>query len=173
MANAYGRFNILVRNGGFEPHALASASPSSTGRGRSHPIRPVFIGRVQRAQSYNVTLATTRFAQIRTRRPATLRGGSAIRSLRPTAGVATIEGEASGCYNDSMVVASGKVVRGRVELDSELPEGTSVTVLVPEGDETFEANPETERMLLHAIAQCERGETIPMRQLLDELRDRE
>jgi beta-lactam-binding protein with PASTA domain len=72
-----------------------------------------------------------------------------------------------------MVVASGKVVRGRVELDTELPEGTSVTVLAPEGDETFEANPETERMLLKAIAQCERGETIPMKQLLGELRDRE
>jgi hypothetical protein len=36
-----------------------------------------------------------------------------------------------------MVIASGKVVGGRVELDSELPEGASVTVLAPEGDETF------------------------------------
>jgi hypothetical protein len=72
-----------------------------------------------------------------------------------------------------MVLVSGRVVRGRVKLDCELPEGTSVTVLVPEGDETFEANPETERMLLRAIAQCERGETIPMNRLLDELRDRE
>ena len=72
-----------------------------------------------------------------------------------------------------MVIASGKVVDGRVELDSELPEGASVTVLAREGDETFEADPETERMLLDAIAQCERGETIPMTQLLGELRDRE
>ena len=72
-----------------------------------------------------------------------------------------------------MVIASGKVVGGRVELDSELPEGASVTVLAPEGDETFEADPETERMLLNAIAQCERGETIPLTQLLSELRDRE
>ncbi|MEP7305725.1 MAG: hypothetical protein ABJA98_09425 [Acidobacteriota bacterium] len=72
-----------------------------------------------------------------------------------------------------MVIASGKVVGGRVELDSELPEGASVTVLAPEGDETFEADPETERMLLDAIAQCERGETIPLTQLLSELRDRE
>jgi hypothetical protein len=72
-----------------------------------------------------------------------------------------------------MVVATGRVVRGRVELDSELPEGTAVTVLMPEGDETFEADPETERMLLQAIAQCERGETIPIEQLLGELRDRE
>lgn len=62
---------------------------------------------------------------------------------------------------------------GRVELDSELPEGASVTVLAREGDETFEADPETERMLLDSIAQCDRGETIPLTQLLGELRDRE
>ena len=72
-----------------------------------------------------------------------------------------------------MVIASGKVVGGRVELDSELPEGTSVTVLARDGDETFEADPETERMLLDAIAQCERGDTIPLSQLLAELRNRE
>lgn len=72
-----------------------------------------------------------------------------------------------------MVIASGRVVGGRVELDSELPEGTSVTVLARDGDETFEADPETERMLLDAIAQCERGDTIPLPQLLGQLRDRE
>ncbi len=72
-----------------------------------------------------------------------------------------------------MVIASGKVVGGRVELDTELPEGASVTVLAREGDETFEADPETERMLLDSMAQCERGETIPLTQLLGELRDRE
>ena len=69
-----------------------------------------------------------------------------------------------------MVIATGKVVHGRVELDSALPEGASVTVLAPEGDETFEADPETERALLDAIAQCERGDTIPMPQLLGEHR---
>ena len=72
-----------------------------------------------------------------------------------------------------MVIASGKVVGGRIELDSELPEGASVTVLAREGDETFEADPETERMLLDAIAQCERGDTVPIAQLLGELRSRE
>ena len=71
-----------------------------------------------------------------------------------------------------MVIATGKVVDGRVELDSALPEGTSVTVLAPDG-ETFEADPETERVLLDAIAQCERGDTIPITQLLDDLRSRE
>ena len=72
-----------------------------------------------------------------------------------------------------MQVASGKVVAGRVELDGELPEGASVAVLARDGDETFEADPETEKMLLDAIAQCHRGETIPMAQLLGELRRRE
>jgi hypothetical protein len=72
-----------------------------------------------------------------------------------------------------MVIASGKVVGGRVELDTALPEGASVTVLAPEGDETFEADAETERMLLDSIAQCERGDTIPLTQVLGELRDRE
>ena len=46
-------------------------------------------------------------------------------------------------------------------------------VIAREGDETFEADPETERMLLDSIAQCDRGETIPLTQLLGELRDRE
>ena len=71
-----------------------------------------------------------------------------------------------------MVIAAGKVVGGRVELESELPEGASVTVLALEGDETFEADPETERMLLDSIAQCERGETIPLTQLRTALSSR-
>ncbi len=72
-----------------------------------------------------------------------------------------------------MRVASGHVVDGRVELmDAELPEGAAVTVLLPEGDETFEADEETERMLLESIAQCERGETVPFESVLEELRRR-
>jgi hypothetical protein len=72
-----------------------------------------------------------------------------------------------------MRIASGKVVDGRVELDAELPEGASVTVLALEGDETFEADAETEKMLLEAIAQCDRQQTTPMTELLSELRRRE
>ena len=49
-----------------------------------------------------------------------------------------------------MRIAPGKVVGGRVERDAELPEGASVTVLAAEGDETFEADPETEKILLEA-----------------------
>jgi hypothetical protein len=69
-----------------------------------------------------------------------------------------------------MRVASGHVVEGRVELiDAELPEGATVTVLFPEGDHTFEADEETERMLLESIAQCERGETVPFEKMLEGL----
>jgi hypothetical protein len=39
-----------------------------------------------------------------------------------------------------MRIAPGKVVNGRVGLDAELPEGTSVTVPALEGDETFEVD---------------------------------
>jgi hypothetical protein len=72
-----------------------------------------------------------------------------------------------------MQIASGRVVGGRVELESELPEGATVTVLAHEGDGTFEADEETERQLLQAIAQCERGATLPLTDLLRELRNRE
>lgn len=72
-----------------------------------------------------------------------------------------------------MRIASGKVVEGRVELDAELPEGASVTVLALDGDETFEADAETEQVLLQAIAQCDNGQTTPMADLLSELRSRE
>jgi hypothetical protein len=72
-----------------------------------------------------------------------------------------------------MRMASGKVVGGRVELDTDLPEGTSVTVLAPEGDETFDADPQTEKMLLVAIEQCQRGQTTALPDFLAELRSRE
>ena len=51
-----------------------------------------------------------------------------------------------------MQMASGNVVDGRVELDGELPEGASLTVMARDVDETFEADPAAETMLLDAIA---------------------
>ena len=72
-----------------------------------------------------------------------------------------------------MQIASGKVIGGRVELDGELPEGASVTVIARDEDETFEADSATEKMLLEAIAQCERGQSVPLEQVLSELRSRE
>ena len=72
-----------------------------------------------------------------------------------------------------MRIAPGKVVDGRVELDAELPEGAFVTVFALEGDETFEADAETEKMLLEAIAQCRRGPTTPLKDVLADMRSRE
>jgi hypothetical protein len=65
------------------------------------------------------------------------------------------------------------MVQGRVELDADLPEGTSVTVIAADGDETFEVDAAIESKLLDAIAECERGETIPLHPLLSEMRSRE
>ncbi len=76
-------------------------------------------------------------------------------------------------YNVDMLIAFGTVANGRVEVDADLPEGASVSVLVMEGNGTFEADSETEKMLLEAIAQCRRSATTPMAQFLDELRRKE
>lgn len=57
-----------------------------------------------------------------------------------------------------MRLATGTVRRGTVELDDkDLPEGTIVTVLAPEGDETFELGPVEEAQLLAAIEEAKRG----------------
>ena len=72
-----------------------------------------------------------------------------------------------------MQITSGKVVGGRVELEAELPEGTEVTVLTRDSEETFEAGPELEAVLLESIAQGERGERISAEELLREMRSRE
>jgi hypothetical protein len=73
-----------------------------------------------------------------------------------------------------MRVASGRIIHGRVEIDDvDLPEGAAVTVLMPDGEETFEADAETERMLLDSIAQSGRGETVPFAKVTEELRSRE
>ncbi|HEV8345536.1 MAG TPA: hypothetical protein VGQ16_03115 [Vicinamibacterales bacterium] len=69
-----------------------------------------------------------------------------------------------------MRISSGTVVDGRVELDVDLPEGSRVIVIAHDMDETFVADAATEKILLEAIAQCERGGTIAMKQLLSELR---
>jgi len=60
-----------------------------------------------------------------------------------------------------------------VELDSALPEGATVTVIAREADETFEVDADTEQILLRAIEQCDRGDTMPMADLFGELRARE
>ena len=72
-----------------------------------------------------------------------------------------------------MQITSGRVVDGRVELEAELPEGTEVTVLARDSEETFEVAPELEAVLLESIAQGQRGERISADELLREMRSRE
>lgn len=60
---------------------------------------------------------------------------------------------------NQMLITTGQVHRGAIEVDnSSLPEGTKVTILVHEDDETFELSAEEEAKLLAAMAEAERGE---------------
>jgi len=57
-----------------------------------------------------------------------------------------------------MKVATGKVVGGKIVLEGEpWAEGSIVTVVAREDNETFEVSPDEERALLEAIGQADRG----------------
>lgn len=51
-----------------------------------------------------------------------------------------------------------------------LPEGAVVAILAREEDETFEVPPELESTLLESISQSERGEAIPVKEVIARLR---
>jgi hypothetical protein len=71
----------------------------------------------------------------------------------------------------SMQLTVGTVVDGKIVVEGDpLPEGTVVTILAREADETFEVPPELEAELLESIAQADRGETISAEELLERLR---
>ncbi len=75
------------------------------------------------------------------------------------------------CYDTRMLITMGKVLGGTIKIDGQtLPEGAVVTVLAPEGDETFELAPEEETKLLAAIAEAERGETASAPDILQQIR---
>ena len=70
-----------------------------------------------------------------------------------------------------MKIATGKIIDGKVVLEGEpLSEGSVVTIVAREGDETFDVSPEEERTLLAAIAQAERGEVVSWERLREQLR---
>ncbi len=72
-----------------------------------------------------------------------------------------------------MKFVTGKVVSGKVLVDGEpLEEGSVVTIIAPEADETFELDPGEERALLASIAEAERGETVSGAEVLRELDSR-
>jgi hypothetical protein len=73
-----------------------------------------------------------------------------------------------------MVITSGRVVGGKIVVDGDpLPEGTSVTVLTREGDESFVLDAAAEAELLESIAEADRGDVVPADEVLRALRNRE
>jgi hypothetical protein len=72
-----------------------------------------------------------------------------------------------------MRVASGKVVRGQIIYEGELPEGSDVTLIADDHEVGFRVDPELKAVLLEAIAGCDRGEKISADQLLVELQSDE
>ncbi len=64
-----------------------------------------------------------------------------------------------------MRITTGKVVEGNIVPEDDPPEdGSTVTVLAPEGDQTFE--------LSASLAQADRGKMIEGAELLREIRKR-
>ena len=70
-----------------------------------------------------------------------------------------------------MLITTGKVNKGVIQIDnSDLPDGTTVTVIAHEGDETFELDPAQENELLAAIAEADRGTSVSASELLSRIR---
>jgi hypothetical protein len=70
-----------------------------------------------------------------------------------------------------MQLATGTVIGGKVIVEvASLPDGTVVTILAREMDETFEVPPELEAELAASIAEADRGEAISAAELLERLR---
>ena len=70
-----------------------------------------------------------------------------------------------------MLITTAKVNNGVIEIDSnDLPDGTTVTVLAHEGDETFELDAAQEAELLAAIGEAKRGELVDASELLQQIR---
>lgn len=71
----------------------------------------------------------------------------------------------------TMKVATGTVIDGKVVVEGEaLAEGSTVTIVQREDDESFELTAGEEAELLASIGEIERGEYITQDQLLERLR---
>jgi hypothetical protein len=71
----------------------------------------------------------------------------------------------------AMRIVSGKVIGGKVVVEGEpLHEGSLVTVVAPEDDETFALSDDDEAALLASIAEADRGEVVPAATVLERLR---
>jgi hypothetical protein len=71
-----------------------------------------------------------------------------------------------------MRVTSGKVVSGQIVTEGEpFPDGTVVTVLARDADESFELDEEAEAELFLSLAEADRGELIPAEEVLRTFRE--
>jgi hypothetical protein len=72
-----------------------------------------------------------------------------------------------------MKLATGVVVGGKVVVEGlPLEEGTRVTVLAREPEESFDLTPDEETELLLSIGEADRGETLSAEEVLEGLRRR-
>ena len=72
-----------------------------------------------------------------------------------------------------MKLATGTVVQGKVVVEGvPLAEGSRVTVLARDSDESFELTAEAENELLLSIGEADRSETVSAKAVLQGLRRR-
>ena len=70
-----------------------------------------------------------------------------------------------------MRVATGRVIGGKIVVEGEpWAEGSVVTVVGRDDEETFDVSPEQEQALLAAIAQADRGQVVSWEVLRERLR---
>ncbi len=70
-----------------------------------------------------------------------------------------------------MKVATGKIIEGKVVVEGEpWAEGSVVTVVARDDEQTFEVSADEERALLEAIAQADRGQVVSWEVLRERLR---
>ena len=70
-----------------------------------------------------------------------------------------------------MKVATGKIIEGKVVVEGEpWAEGSVVTVVARDDEQTFEVSADEERALLEAIAQADRGQIVSWEVLRERLR---
>ncbi len=70
-----------------------------------------------------------------------------------------------------MRVATGRIVEGKVVVEGEpWAEGSVVTVMARDDEQTFEVSADEEQALLEAIAQADRGQVVSWEVLRERLR---
>ena len=67
-----------------------------------------------------------------------------------------------------MQIVTGKVVDGKVVVS--LPEGTVVTVIARDADETFELSGEIEQEISLSVAEADKGDLLSVEEALARLR---